>query len=86
MPTSARPTSARSSGTPRPGPKTSYGRQNRQAIAARETRVATRLRAVEHAYRAAIERDTTPTTPEPAMTLRLPGHAADIQTDLEAEP
>jgi hypothetical protein len=30
-------------------PDGSYGRSNRQAIAARETRVATRLRAVEHA-------------------------------------
>ena len=32
-------------------PEGSYGRRNRQAIAARETRIATRLRAVEHAYR-----------------------------------
>ena len=39
-------------------PEGSYGRRNRQAIAARETRVATRLRAVEHAYRTAIEHDT----------------------------
>ena len=38
-------------------PEGSYGRRNRQAIAARETRVATRLRAVEHAYRMAIERE-----------------------------
>ena len=38
-------------------PEGSYGRRNRQAIAARETRIATRLRAVEHAYRMAIERD-----------------------------
>ena len=33
-------------------PEGSYGRRNRQAIAARETRVATRLRAVQHAYQA----------------------------------
>ena len=39
-------------------PEGSYGRRNRQAIAARETRIATRLRAVEHAYRMAIERDS----------------------------
>ena len=32
-------------------PDGSYGRRNRQAIAARETRVAARLRAVEQAYR-----------------------------------
>ena len=38
-------------------PEGSYGRRNRQAIAARETRIAARLRAVEHAYRMAIERD-----------------------------
>jgi hypothetical protein len=67
-------------------PEGSYGRSNRQAIAARETRVATRLRAVQHACRTVIERDTAPTTPEPATTLRPPGHAADVQIDLEAEP
>ena len=67
-------------------PDGSYGRRNRQAIAARETRVATRLRAVEHACHTAIERDTAPTTPGRAMTLRPPGHAAGMQTDLEAEP
>src|ERR1700722_4201691 len=32
-------------------PEGSYGRRNRQSIAARETRVTARLRAVEHAYR-----------------------------------
>jgi hypothetical protein len=37
-------------------PEDSYGRRNRQAIAARETRVAAQLRAVEHAYRTATER------------------------------
>jgi len=31
-------------------PEGSYGRRNRQAIAARETRVATRLGAIQHAY------------------------------------
>jgi hypothetical protein len=66
-------------------PDGSYGRHNRQAIAARETRVASRLRAVEHACHTAIERDTAPTTPGRAMTLRPPGHAAEMQTDLEAE-
>jgi hypothetical protein len=35
-------------------PEGSYGRRNRQAIAARETRVAGRLRAVERAYRIAV--------------------------------
>ena len=39
-------------------PEGSYGRRNRQAIAARETRIAARLRAVEQAYRMAIEHDS----------------------------
>ena len=58
MPTSEKPTSARSSGHNLP--EDSYGRRNRQAIAAREARVASRLRAVEHAYRVAIEHDAAP--------------------------
>ena len=51
-------------------PEGSYGRRNRQAIAARETRVATRLRAVQHAYQAVAGHDTALTPPEPARTLR----------------
>jgi hypothetical protein len=74
-------------------PEGSYGRRNRQAIAARETRVAARLRAVEQAYRTAIDRDTAYTPPEPTRTLRFPELQAgfpelqaDRQIDLEAEP
>ncbi len=67
-------------------PEDSYGRRNRQAIAARETRVATRLRAVEHAYRMAIERDSTYAPPDPTRTLRPVDYVADRQIDLEAEP
>ncbi len=67
-------------------PEGSYGRRNRQAIAARETRVAARLRAVEHAYRMAIERDSIHVPPEPARTLRPMDHVSDRQIDLEAEP
>ena len=48
-------------------PEGSYGRRNRQAIAARETRVATRLRAVEQAYRMAIDRDAASRPPEPSQ-------------------
>jgi hypothetical protein len=66
-------------------PEGSYGRRNRQAIAARETRVATRLRAVEQAYRTATEHDTT-TAPEPSRTFRAPELQASKQIDLEAEP
>ncbi len=67
-------------------PEGSYGRRNRQAIAARETRVATRLRAVERAYRTAVERDVTFGPPEPTRTLRSMGLVADRQIDHEAEP
>jgi hypothetical protein len=64
-------------------PEGSYGRRNRQAIAARETRVATRLRAVERAYRTAIERDSMYAPPEPASACRSPEHAPDREMELE---
>ena len=67
-------------------PEGSYGRRNRQAIAARETRIAARLRAVEQAYRTAIDRDATYTPSEPSRTLRSPELQAGRQIDLEAEP
>jgi hypothetical protein len=63
-------------------PEGSYGRRNRQAIAARETRVAARLRAVEQAYRAAIERDETFTPPGLNRAHRSLGHV----TDKDIEP
>jgi hypothetical protein len=62
-------------------PEGSYGRRNRDAIAARETRIATRLRAAEHAYRTAIEHD--PALPEPTRACPSPGHAADRDMELE---
>jgi hypothetical protein len=61
----------------------SYCRRNRQAIAARETRVATCLRTVERAYRTAIERDTMLTPPEPTRARHAPEHAADREIELE---
>jgi hypothetical protein len=67
-------------------PEGSYGRRNRQAIAARETRIAARLRAVGQAYRTAIDRDTAYTPPEPSRALRFSELQADRQIDLEAEP
>ena len=67
-------------------PEGSYGRRNRQAIAARETRIATRLRAVEHAYRTAIERDTAHTRPSPPERPVLLSMRPERQVDLEAEP
>jgi len=64
----------------------SYGRRNRQAIAARETRVAARLRAVEQAYRTVIDRDTRYTPLEPTRALYSPELQANRETDMEAEP
>ena len=67
-------------------PEGSYGRANRQAIAARETRIATRLRAIEHAYRTATEHDTTLSPLEPTRTLRPNELQAGREIDMEAEP
>jgi hypothetical protein len=64
-------------------PEGSYGRRNRQAIAARETRKAGRLRAVEHAYRIAIDRGAAFSTPKPTTACRPHEHAADREIELE---
>ena len=64
-------------------PEGSYGRRNRQAIAARETRVAARLRAVERACQIAMERDAMYGPPEPTEACRSPEHAADSEMELE---
>ena len=68
-------------------PEDSYGRRNRQAIAARETRIAARLRAVEHAYRTANLRDIVARPPEPAPAHRPPERAVDrdIEAGLDAQ-
>ena len=63
-------------------PEDSYGRRNRQAIAARETRVADRLRAVEHAYRIANERDVELKPPEPTRAPASPEPTADREIEL----
>jgi hypothetical protein len=67
-------------------PEGSYGQRNRQAIAARETRVTARLRAVEQAYRTAIDRGTAYRPPEPTRTLRPTERQASREIELEAEP
>ncbi len=67
-------------------PEDSYGRRNRQAIAARETRITARLRAVEQAYRTASDRGTAYTPPEPTRTLSPAERQAGRQIDMEAEP
>jgi hypothetical protein len=62
-------------------PEDSYGRRNREVIAARETRVATRLRAIERAYRTAIEHDAV-AAPEPAALRpidRVPHHEMELE-------
>jgi hypothetical protein len=64
-------------------PEGSYGRRNRQAIAARETRVASRLRAVEQAYRTASERDIVFRPPEPTRACSSPEHSPDREMELE---
>ena len=63
-------------------PEDSYGRRNRQAIAAREARVAARLRAVERAYRTAMERDAAVNS-EPVPTIHPADHVADREMELE---
>ncbi len=64
-------------------PEGSYGRRNREAIAARETRVATRLRAIERACRTAIERDAVQIPSEPTRAIRSSEHTADRELELE---
>jgi hypothetical protein len=64
-------------------PDGSYGRRNRQAIAARETRVAARLRAVEHACHTAIEGGAVSGPPGPIRTPRSAEHTADREIELD---
>jgi hypothetical protein len=64
-------------------PEGSYGRRNRQAIAARETRVTTRLRAIEYAYRVANERDAVSSPPDAPKAIRSPEHVPDREIELE---
>ena len=63
-------------------PEGCYGRRNRQAIASRETRIAARLRAVEHAYRMAFERDTVFKSPESTTARCIPEWAAGREIEL----
>jgi hypothetical protein len=64
-------------------PEGSYGRHNRQAIATRESRITARLRAVEHAYRIAIERDAGSWSAEPSGAGGSPDHAGNMEIELE---
>ena len=64
-------------------PEGSYGRANRQAIAVRETRVATRLRAIEHAYTAAAGHDSAGAPRETRPNIPPSEHAAGKELELE---
>jgi hypothetical protein len=64
-------------------PEGSCGRINRELIADRDTRIAARLRAVQHEYHAAIERDAVPVPPEPAGVLRASDLAGNSEIELE---
>jgi hypothetical protein len=63
-------------------PDGTYGRHNRETIAARETQTAARLRAIEHAYRAAIDHNSPP-APEPAQNRRPAGRTLDQELEIE---
>jgi hypothetical protein len=45
--------------------------------------VANRLRAVEHAYRMANERDAAPSPPDAPRAFRSPEHVPDREIELE---
>ena len=64
-------------------PDGSYGRRNRQAIAARETRVAARLRAIQHACQAVAGHDTAFAPSGPARAFGARGQAAGKEIELE---
>ncbi|WP_300604577.1 hypothetical protein [Trebonia sp.] len=65
-------------------PEGSYGRRNRQAIAAHEARVANRLRAVQHAYRMANEHDDAAPRPLTSQrAFRSLEHVPDREIELE---
>jgi hypothetical protein len=57
-------------------PEGSYGRRNRQAVAACRTRIAARLCTFEQAYRTAIKREPTAACPSSK-------HAPDYEMELE---
>lgn len=63
-------------------PENSYGRRNRQAIADRETRIAERLRAIERAYRTALDYDAAPAL-EPTEMTGIADRAPDRELELE---
>ena len=63
-------------------PENSYGRENRLAIAARETRIAERLRAIERAYRAALDHEAA-SVAEPTPITAPVDRMLDRELELE---
>jgi hypothetical protein len=63
-------------------PADTYGRRNRDTIAARETRITTRLRAIEHAYRTALDGQATRA---PELTQILPSAERTPDREIELE-
>ena len=63
-------------------PENSYGRRNREAIAAREAQTATRLRAIERAYRTALDPSATRAL---GLTQTLPSTDRTPDRELELE-
>jgi hypothetical protein len=61
-------------------PENSYGRRNRRSIAARETRITTRLRAVESAYRTVLDQEAA----RPLMSAELTA-PLEVMADRELE-
>jgi hypothetical protein len=64
-------------------PEGSCGRTNRELIADRDTRIAARLRAVEHEYHAALERDAAPAPPELTGALLAAQPVSNREIELE---
>jgi hypothetical protein len=61
-------------------PENSYGRRNRRSIATRETRITTRLRAVESAYRTALDQEVARPLMPAGLTAPL-----EVMADRELE-
>ena len=62
-------------------PKTSYGRANRQAIAAHEARLTARLRAIEYAYGTSLDHDETLSAAQRAQALSATNHILDWEME-----
>ena len=64
-------------------PEDSYGRRNRQAIAAREAHITARLRATQHAYSTAVDADHHLGSPHSSKPSHILEYTADREIELE---